>query len=133
MEANEYQIGGTHYQTKYQCWDFIIDSHLHFLTGNAIKYISRWRVKGGEADLRKALHYINKAHERNIPPSILRNSKYENKLNFYAAQMKHKIDSNIIRLIANGHYGMAAIEIDSLIKNVDEELRKISIDVDIKK
>lgn len=31
-----------------------------FCTGNAIKYLARWKKKGGHEDLRKARFYINK-------------------------------------------------------------------------
>ena len=31
--------------------------------GNAIKYLARWRDKGGVDDLRKAIHYIEKLIE----------------------------------------------------------------------
>jgi hypothetical protein len=30
-----------------------------FMEGNAIKYISRWRSKGGVEDLKKARHYLD--------------------------------------------------------------------------
>ena len=51
----------THYtQGKIQVWDFIIDKKLDFLEGNIVKYISRWRFKGGIEDLKKAQKYLNK-------------------------------------------------------------------------
>jgi hypothetical protein len=37
-----------------------------YLEGNATKYVSRWRKKGGVADLEKALHYIDKLLESNL-------------------------------------------------------------------
>jgi len=36
-----------------------------FLEGNIIKYVSRWRDKGGMADLEKAKHYLEKLMELN--------------------------------------------------------------------
>jgi hypothetical protein len=63
MGVNEYQIGGKHYRTDYQHWDFCTDTNIHFLLGNAIKYLVRWREKGGVQDLRKCSHYIAKAEE----------------------------------------------------------------------
>lgn len=61
-EPNNYQIAGTHYQTKdkYQLWDLIIDIDLNFLLANAIKYIYRCKNKNGVQDLDKAKHYIDK-------------------------------------------------------------------------
>lgn len=62
--ANDLQIGGDHYKNKqHQTWDVISDWGLGFLDGNAVKYLSRWRSKGGIDDLRKARHYIDKLIE----------------------------------------------------------------------
>lgn len=62
--ANAVQHGGGHYkQFKYETWDVILDWKLGYLDGNAVKYLSRWRHKGGVEDLRKAAHYIQKLIE----------------------------------------------------------------------
>lgn len=64
MSANEQQIGGSHYVTmKIQPWDFIIANNFNFLEGNVIKYLSRWKDKGGLDDLLKAQHYLAKLAE----------------------------------------------------------------------
>lgn len=63
-EANEIQHGGTHYKAKaIQPWDYIEANAIPFLEGNAIKYLTRWRDKGGMEDLRKAQHYVQKLIE----------------------------------------------------------------------
>jgi hypothetical protein len=65
-KANSIQHGGKHYKRfKIQPWDAIIDWDLDFLTGNAVKYLVRWRDKGGTEDLLKAQHYIQKLLELN--------------------------------------------------------------------
>lgn len=52
------QIGGNHYKKfVYQPVQFAVDMHLNFIQGNIIKYISRYRDKGGNQDLKKVLHY----------------------------------------------------------------------------
>jgi len=43
--------------------DFIAAKGLDFFEGNAVKYVTRWRQKGGVEDLRKARWYINKLIE----------------------------------------------------------------------
>ena len=64
MSANNKQIQGSHYKTKHiQPWDAVIDWELGFLDGCAVKYLSRWRQKGGVDDLRKAVHFIEKLIE----------------------------------------------------------------------
>jgi hypothetical protein len=64
MSANDKQIGGTHYgKNAIQPWDFIIANNIGYLEGSAIKYLCRWKDKGGVNDLRKAIHFIEKAIE----------------------------------------------------------------------
>jgi hypothetical protein len=64
MAANDIQHGGTHYKDKrIQPWDYIVANNIGFLDGNAIKYLTRWRERGGVEDLRKAIHYIEKLIE----------------------------------------------------------------------
>lgn len=64
--ANDYQVGGRHYEREYQHWDWVCDIQLHYLLGCASKYVVRHRHKNGEEDLRKALHYLDKALERGV-------------------------------------------------------------------
>jgi len=66
MNANAKQIQGSHYKTNIQPWDAITDWELGFLDGCAVKYLSRWRKKGGVDDLRKAVHFIEKLIEVEI-------------------------------------------------------------------
>lgn len=64
MSANSKQVGGRHYKTKgIQPWDYIIVNNIPYLEGNIIKYVSRWRDKGGLSDLEKAKHYLEKLIE----------------------------------------------------------------------
>lgn len=46
-----------------EVWDFIIDQNMGFLEGNVIKYLSRFKDKGGLKDLEKALVYLEKLIE----------------------------------------------------------------------
>ena len=64
---NDIQHGGTHYKTKaIQPWDYIVANNLGYLEGNVVKYVSRWKEKGGVEDLRKASHYLAKLIEVQI-------------------------------------------------------------------
>jgi hypothetical protein len=64
MSANDMQVGGSHYAEKaIQPWDFIVSNNIGYLEGNIIKYVARWRQKGGIEDLRKAGHYLQKLIE----------------------------------------------------------------------
>jgi len=62
--ANDVQVGGSHYKNKpIEPWDYIARNGIGFFEGNAIKYLSRWKDKGGIEDIRKAAHYIQKLIE----------------------------------------------------------------------
>lgn len=70
MNANEKQIGGDHYKSMgdYQPWEVL----RHWLTpeeyrgyqkGVVIAYLARERAKGGDQDLQKAAHHLQKLIE----------------------------------------------------------------------
>lgn len=59
--ANDIQVGGEHYRSKgIQPWDYIIANDIPFMEGSIIKYVTRWREKGGVEDLKKARHFLDK-------------------------------------------------------------------------
>lgn len=54
------QVGGDHYRTMaIQPERFIYENGIGFHEGSAIKYLCRWRSKGGLQDLEKAKHFID--------------------------------------------------------------------------
>ncbi len=54
------QIGGDHYRKRaIQPIQFILANGLGFCEGNVVKYVTRWKDKGGLADLKKARHYLD--------------------------------------------------------------------------
>jgi len=60
VKATDQQVGGNHYKGyAIQPIHFIMENDLGFCEGNILKYITRWKDKGGVEDLRKAKHYIN--------------------------------------------------------------------------
>lgn len=59
MSALQQQVGGDHYRAKgIQPIEYIHANNLGFCEGNVVKYVTRWKEKGGEDDLRKAIHYL---------------------------------------------------------------------------
>ena len=59
MKSSEKQVGGKHYlKYKIQPVEFIIKNNIGFVEGNIIKYVLRFKEKGGAEDLQKAKHYI---------------------------------------------------------------------------
>lgn len=56
-----------HYiMNKIEPIDFIIANKLNFCEGNVVKYISRWRLKNGVEDLKKARQYIDFLIEKEV-------------------------------------------------------------------
>lgn len=54
MKSTDYQVAGDHYKKlKIQPVEYILANQLGFCEGAIVKYISRWRDKGGVEDLRK--------------------------------------------------------------------------------
>lgn len=60
MSANEKQVGGDHYKSTIQHWDYVIANDLDYFQAQITKYVARWRKKGGLADLNKAKHFLEK-------------------------------------------------------------------------
>jgi hypothetical protein len=53
------QVAGDHYKNlPIQPVQYIHANGIGYFEGNVIKYVSRWRGKGGIADLEKAKHYL---------------------------------------------------------------------------
>jgi hypothetical protein len=68
MTVSQVQIGGDHYKSlAIQPVEFIHKNGIGYMEGNAIKYLTRWRSKGGIEDLRKAKHYIDLLIEMETP------------------------------------------------------------------
>lgn len=63
MEANDYQVGGLHYRTGIQHWDYVLANDIPYLEAMAIKYLTRWRKKDGHRDLQKSQHFMRKLFE----------------------------------------------------------------------
>lgn len=57
--AIDKQVGGNHYKDfKVQPAEFCHINGIPYLEATAIKYLCRWRNKGGIQDLDKAIHFI---------------------------------------------------------------------------
>lgn len=60
MKSTDHQVAGDHYKKlKMQPVEYILANGLEFCEGNIVKYISRWRDKGGVEDLRKIKQYCD--------------------------------------------------------------------------
>ena len=58
--ALDVQVGGDHYRKKaIQPVQYCMANGIGFMEGSVIKYVSRWRDKGGVQDLEKARHFLD--------------------------------------------------------------------------
>lgn len=58
------QVGGSHYtKMKIQPLTYILQNDIPFAEGCVIKYVSRWKDKGGIQDLKKAKDFLEKLIE----------------------------------------------------------------------
>jgi hypothetical protein len=67
VSAFDEQIGGNHYkQMMIQPLEYALENNLGICEHAVVKYISRWKAKGGVDDLRKCIHYCQILIEREI-------------------------------------------------------------------
>lgn len=60
MNSTKHQIGGTHYKDlAIQPVEYIHKNRLGFIEGCVVKYVTRWKQKGGVEDLKKARHFLD--------------------------------------------------------------------------
>ena len=60
MNPLDEQVGGDHYKNKaIQPIEYILANKLDFCEGNVVKYITRWRDKGGVESLEKIKQYVD--------------------------------------------------------------------------
>jgi len=70
QEAFAVQTGGDHYaKLAIQPMQYALANAIPFAEGSVIKYVTRWRDKGGVEDLKKARHMLDMliAHEEAKP------------------------------------------------------------------
>ena len=59
MTSFSKQVGGEHYKDlAIQPGEYIVKNKLGWYEANAVKYITRHKVKGQRVDIEKAIHYL---------------------------------------------------------------------------
>lgn len=114
-DANAKQVGGDHYRSTYQHWDWVTEIGMPYILGCATKYLVRWRKKNGLQDLEKALHYVEKAKELNVG---IQGDKIKLRMTelFIATNMQgQEQETNILLQILIGNYPNAIEQLNALI------------------
>lgn len=60
------QVGGNHYKNNIQPWDIIASYKFNWFQGEILKYVCRFKHKGCEQDLDKAITICEKAYKEGI-------------------------------------------------------------------
>ena len=101
---------------KPECIDFT--KHMSFCRGNAFKYVWRCGLKGDKdkwiEDLKKAKWYLESPHSHCGTTNL---DMVTTLFNLLKQEKTHKF--NALRSIAEGWYGLAIIEINKMIKEIE--------------
>ena len=116
MKANDTQVGGKHYKSGYQHWDFVHDFQLDYFEGCATKYVTR-RKGNRKEDLAKARHFLVKRMEL---PSPANRSMDEGNLNrmvqsFCLSNRLTVREQLFLLAVVGRHYKAALEQLDALI------------------
>jgi hypothetical protein len=113
--ANKQQVGGNHYKSTAQHWDYVTYTFgTGYLRAQVSKYLCRWRAKNGVQDLEKAAHFLQKLREvlaDGKPPVVTLNE-------FVTANKIPSKEASVIAMVASSndlYLTKAAAIIDELI------------------
>ena len=119
VQSEHSEVGGDHYsKMKVEPIRLIEVMQLDFVQGNIVKYISRYKNKGGVEDLRKARHYCEIGSRRFDRSSYYReyNRAEEFAVNMYCEiNGLGEIERNVIVNAMKNEYKECMEYIDSLI------------------
>lgn len=118
MKATDTQIGGSYYKDMpYQPIALIDKLELDYFSGNVLKYLCRYRQKGGINDLEKARHYCQLAKELNVimfSPSTLDTEEVEDFVRIN--EMSEEVGEIILYDLLEGRWDDAIDDINKLIE-----------------
>jgi hypothetical protein len=126
--ANDIQVGGEHYKSNFQHWDFCAEEFgTGYFKGNITKYVARWRKKNGVQDLQKARHYLVKLIElrkRANPLKLYRGDAerfiVENRLEVMDAGVVH----HVATATSTGALIVALALLDRLLGDAESEAKR---------
>lgn len=84
MKATDRQVAGDHYKNlEIQPIEYILANDMGFCEGAIVKYISRWKNKGGVEDLRKIKQFCDFLIEDAItePPLLTEREAFKSPVN----------------------------------------------------
>ena len=132
IATKEIQVGGDHYQGyDYQPLELIEDLGLSFAKGNILKYVIRFRNKGGKEDLLKALDYARSELLKQLKADPEKQGREVNPLNvaavlsFCAQDCILEEDRDFILNVANYlHSGLMVKAADTIMAKLKSTYNK---------
>lgn len=130
MDVNAMQVGGDHYRSGYQHWDFVhnvLDDR--YLEGNITKYVVRHRRKNGVQDIEKAIHYLSKLIEEcRVGNSIgigsrFHDSPYHTAEHFCSVNGVHPLEARIIRELSRWSSVRDLLDVGALLVQLKAEVQ----------
>ena len=120
QEIKKDNIVPTYYHKgNYDVIQFCLDNDIDFVTGNIIKYITRYKGKNGIEDLKKAKEYINRSNgmEYEISLADLVYFNLENNLDY--------TQGKIIELMLDSEITQAEHVLNDLIEKEEKKIKEI--------
>jgi Protein of unknwon function (DUF3310) len=128
-DANNRQVGGSHYASAYQHWDLVWRCQLGYFPGQITKYALRFRKKNGLQDLEKARHFAAKYLEL-IQDQVmgcagaLAPSRIERELtHFFAVNDADSRVQRVFSLMTHSHDADSIKKVGELLSELEAELR----------
>lgn len=115
MNALDRQVGGSHYKLPYEPIEFITKTNLDFVQGSIVKYVSRYKDKGGRTDLEKAVHYAQFGRQLTKGLTI-RKDLYADVEEFVTRNNFSEKQSSVIRFVIHRMWGRVEAVLTELIK-----------------
>lgn len=118
--ANSKQVGGSHYRSAHQHWDYMAALYGdHHFKAAATKYIMRWRKKNGTEDLRKAQHYMEKLLELVQQGDVVLELPKVSDALIVASNDMNAYDAALFHAVM---YAMNTDDLKNIINSIDTEL-----------
>jgi len=121
---NDTQVGGSHYKSTYQHWDWVERLRLPYMPAQVTKYIYRWKKKNGIEDLKKAQHFLLKfINDESVKAGVQENYTR----NFIEENEIETLEAEILIHILNHHNGQLdhLRRANAILINLIDEAQKV--------
>ena len=120
MSALDLQEGGDHYRTlAIQPVEFVMRNRWDFCAGCILKYLVRYRWKGGASDLRKARHFVDLRAATRAADNVDGHAAIAMRTFIQANRIPVPHDARALLALESLVYGRAGVSAGELIACID--------------